>query len=186
MITLPHIATKASVKTDAEPSVSTDLAAGEDALPKDFLTALGNQLLGLAKQHGKVAQSADAKAEKTDDARPKAPLNALMAALDNYQDEYRNKLNDDMSSGIASTRWTNYHQFIQTLEKAIEQHRNQLNNWNQRLEQALINWRDKQQRLNAYQTLITRAAENALRQENRLDQKRMDEFAQRAASRRGE
>lgn len=91
--------------------------------------------------------------------------NEQLTMLLDYQDEYRNKLNDDMSSGIASTRWTNYHQFIQTLEKAIEQHRNQLNNWNQRLEQALINWRDKQQRLNAYQTLITRAAENALRQE---------------------
>lgn len=83
MITLPNIAMKASVKTDAEPSVSTDLAAGEDAQPKDFLTALGNQLAGLAKQHGKVAQSADAKAETADDARLKAPLNALMAALDN-------------------------------------------------------------------------------------------------------
>ena len=109
-----------------------------------------------------------------------------LTMLLNYQDEYRKNLNTTMSEGIASTRWYNYHQFIQTLEKAIEQHRNQLNNWNQRLEQALINWRDKQQRLNAYQTLITRAAENALRQENRLDQKRMDEFAQRAASRRGE
>ncbi|WP_292992259.1 flagellar hook-length control protein FliK [Pantoea sp.] len=83
MITLPNIAMKASVKTDAEPSVSTDLAAGENAQHEDFLTALGNQLIGLAKQHGKVAQSADAKAEKADDARPKAPLNALMAALDN-------------------------------------------------------------------------------------------------------
>ncbi len=68
-------------KTDAEPSVSTDLAAGADALPQDFLTALGNQLLGLAKQQGKAAQSADVKAEIADDARPKAPLNALMAAL---------------------------------------------------------------------------------------------------------
>lgn len=83
MITLPNIAMKASVKTGAEPSVSTDLAAGEDALPKDFLTALGDQLIGLAKQHGKAAQSADLKAETADDARPKAPLNALMAALDN-------------------------------------------------------------------------------------------------------
>ncbi|ORM68293.1 flagellar export protein FliJ [Pantoea rwandensis] len=109
-------------------------------------------------------------------------LNMLL----NYQDEYRNKLNADMSGGIASTRWTNYHQFIQTLEKAIEQHRQQLHQWNQRLEQALSNWREKHKRLNAYQTLITRAAENALRQENRLDQKRMDEFAQRAAMRRGE
>lgn len=83
MITLPNIAMKATVKTDAEPSVSTDLAAGADALPQDFLTALGNQLLGLAKQQGKAAQSTDVKAETADDARPKAPLNALMAALEN-------------------------------------------------------------------------------------------------------
>ena len=32
MITLPNIAMKATVKTDAEPSVSTDPAAGADAL----------------------------------------------------------------------------------------------------------------------------------------------------------
>ncbi|MGF9655925.1 flagellar hook-length control protein FliK [Pantoea agglomerans] len=83
MITLPNIAMKATVKTDAEPSVSTDLAAGADALPQDFLTTLGNQLLGLAKQQGKAAQSTDVKAETADDARPKAPLNALMAALEN-------------------------------------------------------------------------------------------------------
>jgi len=83
MITLPNIAMKATVKADAEPSVSTDPAAGADALPQDFLTALGNQLLGLAKQQGKAAQSADVKAETADDARPKAPLNALMAALEN-------------------------------------------------------------------------------------------------------
>ncbi|WP_313679325.1 flagellar hook-length control protein FliK [Pantoea vagans] len=83
MITLPHIGIKAAAKTDAEPSGATDLAAGTDALPKDFLTTLGNQLAGLAKQQGKAAQSADVKAETVDDARVKAPLNALMAALDN-------------------------------------------------------------------------------------------------------
>ncbi|MDZ7278071.1 flagellar export protein FliJ [Pantoea eucrina] len=109
-----------------------------------------------------------------------------LAMLLDYQDEYRNKLNQDMSGGIASNRWTNYHQFIQTLEKAIDQHRQQLQQWNQRLEQALVSWREKHKRLNAYQTLITRAEETALQQENRLDQKRMDEFAQRAAMRKGE
>ncbi|MBK5017461.1 flagellar hook-length control protein FliK [Pantoea vagans] len=83
MITLPHIGIKAAAKTDAEPSGATDLAAGADALPKDFLTTLGNQLAGLVKQQGKAAQSADVKAENVDDARAKAPLNALMAALDN-------------------------------------------------------------------------------------------------------
>ncbi|MBW1212694.1 flagellar export protein FliJ [Pantoea allii] len=118
--------------------------------------------------------------------RGQQAANEQLTMLLDYQDEYRNKLNSDMSSGIASNRWTNYHQFIQTLEKAIDQHRSQLQHWNQRLEQALVNWREKQQRLNAYQTLITRAEENALRQENRLDQKRMDEFAQRASQRKGE
>lgn len=83
MITLPHIGIKAAAKTGAEPSGATDLAAGADALPQDFLTTLGNQLIGLAKQQGKAAQSADVKAETAEDARPKAPLNALMAALDN-------------------------------------------------------------------------------------------------------
>jgi len=83
MITLPHIATKAAVKTDVDTSVSTDAAAGADALPHDFLTTLGNQLLTLAKQPSKTAQSTDAKAEITEDSRPASKLNALVAALDN-------------------------------------------------------------------------------------------------------
>jgi len=83
MITLPNIAMKATAKTDAEPSVATDAAAGSDALPQDFLTALGNQLLGLAKQQGKAAQSADAKAEMADERRPASPLSALLATRDN-------------------------------------------------------------------------------------------------------
>jgi len=109
-------------------------------------------------------------------------LNMLL----NYQDEYRSNLNNTMTQGIASTRWYNYHQFIETLEKAIQQHRQQLTQWNQRVEGALNLWRDKQQRLHAYETLQARAAANAVLQENRLDQKRMDEFAQRALLRKGE
>ncbi|PKH24734.1 flagellar biosynthesis chaperone FliJ [Enterobacterales bacterium CwR94] len=109
-------------------------------------------------------------------------LNMLL----NYQNEYRHQLNTTMSTGIASHRWTNYHQFIQTLEKAIDQHRQQLSQWNRRLEQALQHWRDKQQRLNAFETLHTRAATAALLQESRLDQKLMDEYAQRATMRKSE
>ncbi len=109
-----------------------------------------------------------------------------LTMLLNYQDEYRRNLNTTMSEGIASTRWYNYHQFIQTLEKAIEQHRAQLMHWNTRVENALRFWRDKQQRLHAYETLQARALATALLQENRLDQKRMDEFAQRASLRKGE
>ncbi|PIJ48455.1 flagellar biosynthesis chaperone FliJ [Erwinia sp. OLTSP20] len=109
-----------------------------------------------------------------------------LTMLLNYQDEYRLQLNDSMVEGMASDRWYNYHLFIQTLEKAIEQHRLQLSQWSLRLENALTWWRDKQQRVQAFQTLQARAAASERRQENRRDQKRMDEFAQRASLRKGQ
>lgn len=103
--------------------------------------------------------------------------------LMDYQLEYQNNLNSDMSQGIASLRWQNYQQFIQTLESAIEQHRQQLLQWNNKVEQALTFWREKKQRLQAWETLQERQASATLLAENRLDQKKMDEFAQRATLR---
>ncbi|MEW5562267.1 flagellar export protein FliJ [Enterobacter asburiae] len=106
--------------------------------------------------------------------------------LMDYQLEYQTSLNDTLSQGMASLRWQNYQQFIQTLEKAIDQHRQQLLQWNRRVEQALSAWREKKQRLQAWQTLQDRQAAAELLAENRLDQKKMDEFAQRATLRKPE
>ena len=106
--------------------------------------------------------------------------------LMDYQLEYQNNLNSNMSQGMASLRWQNYQQFIQTLEKAIDQHRQQLLQWNRKVEQALTTWREKKQRLQAWQTLQDRQAAATLLAENRLDQKKMDEFAQRATLRKPE
>lgn len=92
--------------------------------------------------------------------------------LIDYQNEYRSNLNSDMSTGMTSNRWINYQQFIQTLEKAITQHRQQLNQWTQKVDIALNSWREKKQRLQARQTLQERQSTAALLAENRLDQKR--------------
>ncbi|EPM0023817.1 flagellar export protein FliJ [Citrobacter farmeri] len=109
-----------------------------------------------------------------------------LTMLLDYQNEYRSNLNNDMSQGIASNRWINCQQFIQTLEKAVEQHRQQLTQWTQKVDVALNSWREKKQRLQAWQTLQDRQNAAALLAENRLDQKKMDEFAQRAAMRKPE
>lgn len=109
-----------------------------------------------------------------------------LTMLLDYQNEYRSNLNNDMSQGIASNRWINYQQFIQTLEKAVEQHRQQLTQWTQKVDVALNSWREKKQRLQAWQTLQDRQNAAVLLAENRLDQKKMDEFAQRAAMRKPE
>ncbi|MGV7960896.1 flagellar export protein FliJ [Photorhabdus tasmaniensis] len=107
-----------------------------------------------------------------------------LATLMGYQDEYRVRLNDTLSSGMPCTTWQNYQQFMKTLEKAIEQHKLQLNQWQQRLETALSQWQEKQQRLNAFDTLQQRADNNRRLQQNRTEQKQMDEYAQRSAQRR--
>ncbi|MBS0054504.1 flagellar export protein FliJ [Yersinia sp. Marseille-Q3913] len=106
-----------------------------------------------------------------------------LTMLLSYQDEYRVRLNDTLSNGMASSSWQNYQQFIQTLEQAIEQHRHQLAQWNVKVEQAVKHWQEKQQRLNAFETLQERAETTQRLHENRLDQKLMDEFAQRASQR---
>ena len=106
--------------------------------------------------------------------------------LINYQFEYSSSLNDNMSQGIASNRWQNYQQFIQTLEKAIDQHRQQLSQWNNKVNLALNFWQEKQKRLQAWQTLQDRKAAQVLLAENKLDQKLMDEYAQRATLRKVE
>ncbi|EHM46071.1 MAG: flagella biosynthesis chaperone FliJ [Yokenella regensburgei] len=106
--------------------------------------------------------------------------------LMDYQLEYQNNLAGDMTRGIGSLRWQNYQQFIATLEKAIDQHREQLSQWESRVSQALTFWREKKQRLQAWQTLQDRQAAAELLAENRLDQKKMDEFAQRATLRKPE
>jgi flagellar FliJ protein len=82
-----------------------------------------------------------------------------------------------------SSHWQNYQQFIGTLEQAIDQHRRQLMQWGQKVDHAMKQWQDKQQRLNAFDTLHTRAQSAERQVENKRDQKLMDEFAQRSSQR---
>ena len=134
-------------------------------------------------QHGALATLKDLAEKEVDDAavllgemrRGCQQAEEQLKMLIDYQHEYRNNLNNDMGQGITSNRWINYQQFIQTLEKAIEQHRQQLNQWTQKVDQALNSWRDKKQRLQAWQTLQDRQTSAALLAENRLDQKKMED-----------
>jgi flagellar FliJ protein len=145
-------------------------------------------------QHGALATLKDLAEKEVDDAaillgemrRGCQQAEEQLKMLIDYQHEYRTNLNSDMGQGITSNRWINYQQFIQTLEKAIDQHRQQLNQWTQKVDLALSSWRDKKPRLQAWKTLQDRQTTAALLAENRLDQKKMDEFAQRAAMRKPE
>ena len=144
----------------------------ENLSPLITLCSLAQKALDQATNHlGQIRQSHTQAEEQ-------------LTMLLNYQREYRDKLNNTMTGGIAANTWQNYQQFIGTLEVAIDQHRRQLQQWDQRLNAAVNQWQDKQQRLNAYQTLQTRASEQQRSHENKMDQKQNDEFAQRSAYRK--
>ena len=102
-----------------------------------------------------------------------------------YQDEYRVRLNLTLNvGGMSSASWQNYQQFLKTLELTIEQHKQQLRHWQAQLDLATEHWREKQQRLNAFETLEQRAEDSRKRQLDRIEQKQMDEYAQRSTLRR--
>ena len=106
--------------------------------------------------------------------------------LENYQTEYRQKLNQTLHSGIDADKWQNYQQFLVTLELTIEQQQQQLSLWEQRVNEANHHWQEKQQRVNAFDTLIQRAEQTKNQRLSRLEQKQMDEYAQRATLRRNQ
>ncbi|MEQ4922405.1 flagellar export protein FliJ [Proteus hauseri] len=102
-----------------------------------------------------------------------------------YQDEYRVRLNETLNlGGMSSASWQNYQQFLKTLELTIEQHKQQLRHWQEQLDLATDQWREKQQRLNAFETLEQRAEDSRKRHLDRIEQKQMDEYAQRSTLRR--
>lgn len=103
-------------------------------------------------EHGALATLKDLAEKEVEDAarllgemrRGCQQAEEQLKMLIDYQNEYRNNLNSDMSAGMTSNRWINYQQFIQTLEKAITQHRQQLNQWTQKVDIALNSWREKE------------------------------------------
>ena len=107
-------------------------------------------------------------------------MSQQLTMMENYKADYRQKLNKTLHTGMAADKWQNYQQFLVTLDVTIEQQQTQLTVWAQRVSEANRHWQEKQQRVNAFDTLIQRADHAHNQRQNRLEQKQMDEFAQRA------
>ena len=132
-------------------------------------------LLNLAEEAAEEAAKVLAQVRQTH-----TQMSQQLTMLENYQADYRQKLNQTLHTGMSADKWQNYQQFLVTLSLTIEQQQGQLNLWEQRVSAANRHWQEKQQRVNAFDTLIRRADHAKNQRQNRLEQKQMDEFAQRA------
>ncbi|WP_130831328.1 flagellar export protein FliJ [[Erwinia] mediterraneensis] len=102
-----------------------------------------------------------------------------------YQAEYRDYLQRAASGeGISVINLMNYGAFIHALGNAVEQHRSHVAACQAAVDRALSAWRQDKQRFNAFCSLKMRADAALMLQQNRQEQKMMDEYAQRASLRK--
>lgn len=104
--------------------------------------------------------------------------------LKDYYLEYQQRLQYSLTKGVKSGDLTNLHVFIGTLEKSISLQQQQLLSLSIKQKQATQHLFQCQKKLNGYKTLLEKKHLVLLEQQNRLQQKLTDEFAQQQSVRR--
>ncbi len=125
----------------------------------------------------------------TDDAAKR--LGAALKALDdgqqkldmlaNYRDDYAQRFQATMASGMTPMAYRNFQAFMGKLDSAILGQQEVVNFARERSERDKSTWQAAERKRMSYTTLETRAQEQALKLENKRDQKAMDEHAARQA-----
>jgi flagellar FliJ protein len=98
-----------------------------------------------------------------------------------FRDDYGVKLEAAQLAGITPMAYRNFVAFIDKLELAIGGQRDVLRIAQNRSANEKSLWQAAERKRLSYRTLSERAATEALRLENKLDQKQMDEHAARQA-----
>ncbi|EEQ08231.1 Flagellar biosynthesis chaperone [Yersinia bercovieri ATCC 43970] len=102
--------------------------------------------------------------------------------LESFELEYQQQLRANISGkGILIADLLNRQSFIDSLGQVVKQHAGHVEKCQNSVEETLLDWKRDKKRLNAFETLKSRGDAARLLKENRLEQKMMDEFAQRAS-----
>lgn len=105
--------------------------------------------------------------------------------LQGYEREYQQSLRIGMmADGMSVADLVNHQSFILSLSQVVTQQHHHVSHCEQAVSAARQSWLKDRQRLNAFETLITRRESARSLAESRYEQKLMDEFAQRAGQKR--
>ncbi len=128
----------------------------------------------------------------TDDAAKR--LGAALKAVDDaeqkltmllgFRDDYGIKLEAAQIAGITPMAYRNFIAFVDKLDIAINGQRDVIKHAQHKSAHEKTLWQASERKRLSYRTLNERAATEALRLENKLDQKQMDEHASRQAYRK--
>ena len=126
---------------------------------------------------------------ETDDAAKR--LGAALKAVDEarqkhqmligFREEYVKKFEAAQAAGITPMAYRNFQAFIEKLEVAVNGQQDMIKHAEYRSEQEKTAWQASERKRMSYSTLNDRADADALKLENKRDQKQMDEHAARQA-----
>ena len=98
-----------------------------------------------------------------------------------YRDDYANRLDAAQLAGITPMAYRNFVAFMEKLDNAINGQREVVKHAHHKSGVEKDAWQACERKRLSYRTLNERAAQEALRVENKRDQKQMDEHAARQA-----
>ena len=96
-----------------------------------------------------------------------------------YRDDYANKLDQAQMNGITPFAYANFVAFVGKLDNAINGQQEVLKHAKYKSDQEKTVWQESERKRLSYRTLNDRAAAEALKIENKRDQKMMDDHAAR-------
>lgn len=102
--------------------------------------------------------------------------------LEQYRDEYAQRLRDATVEGITRLILRNYQDFLARIDEAIEQQRNAVLNSERSTKAGQDHWQAQNKQLKAIDTLSQRHDLRERYRENKQDQKLQDEFSSRKFS----
>lgn len=106
---------------------------------------------------------------------------AKLTMLLGYREDYAMRLDAAQVASITPMAYRNFVAFIDKLDNAINGQREVVKHAHHKSAVEKTSWQASERKRLSYRTLCERAASEALRVENKRDQKQVDEFAARKA-----
>ena len=94
-----------------------------------------------------------------------------------YRQDYLERFEKASAEGMSTVNYHNFRQFIATLDEAISQQNNIVDQYDLKLKQTQELWFDQKRQLNSYETLLSRQEQELQLLNNRKEQKLNDEMS---------
>ncbi len=104
---------------------------------------------------------------------------AKLEQIDDYRNEYRQRLTSGGQQGMTITQWRDYQLFLGKLDAAAEQQQQDVARREAMYQQALVVWQEGEKKVKGFEALKERHIANEQRRELVREQKMLDEFNSR-------